>query len=173
MKRFDELALIKIQTYIYTHTHIGAAECAVAQKKMPNDHLDERLGDPEKRVELEFFDKELPAAAFFDLDDLLRASAEVLGKGKLGTSYKVTLESGSVVVVKRLRTSMNELSKKEFVQQMQLLGKMRHENLVQILSFYYCKEEKLVIYKFISGATTLFELLHGQFNFSISIFLAT
>ncbi|KAM5570208.1 putative leucine-rich repeat receptor-like protein kinase [Rosa sericea] len=137
-------------------------EWAVAQKKMPvDDHLDERLGDPEKRVELEFFDKDLPAAAFFDLDDLLRASAEVLGRGKLGTSYKVTLESGPVVVVKRLR-SMNELGKKEFVQQMQLLGKMRHENLVQILSFYYSKEEKLVIYKFVSGATTLFELLHGN-----------
>ncbi|BBG96371.1 leucine-rich repeat transmembrane protein kinase family protein [Prunus dulcis] len=128
-----------------------------AQTKMP--HL-ESLGDPEKRVELDFFDKEMPAA--FDLDDLLRASAQVLGKGKLGTTYKVTLESGPVVVVKRLK-NMNELSKKEFTQQMQLLGNMRHENLVQILSFYYSKEEKLVISKFESSGT-LFELLHGQFQ---------
>ncbi|KAL6178337.1 hypothetical protein ACLB2K_049855 [Fragaria x ananassa] len=135
---------------------------AVAQTKMRDDNrLDERLGDPEKWVELEFFDKDLPAEAFFDLDDLLRASAEVIGRGKLGTSYKVTLESGPVVVVKRIR-SMNELSKKEFVQQMQLLGKMRHENLVQILSFYYSREEKLLIYKFVPGATTLFGLLHGN-----------
>lgn len=129
-----------------------------AQTKMP--HL-ESLGDPEKRVELDFFDKEMPAA--FDLDDLLRASAQVLGKGKLGTTYKVTLESGPVVVVKRLK-NMNELSKKEFTQQMQLLGNMRHENLVQILSFYYSKEEKLVISKFESSGGTLFELLHGQFQ---------
>ncbi|KAH0976151.1 hypothetical protein GBA52_018050 [Prunus armeniaca] len=128
-----------------------------AQTKMP--HL-ESLGDPEKRVELDFFDEEMPAA--FDLDDLLRASAQVLGKGKLGTTYKVTLESGPVVVVKRLK-NMNELSKKEFTQQMQLLGNMRHENLVQILSFYYSKEEKLVISKFESSGT-LFELLHGQFQ---------
>ncbi|KAI5330665.1 hypothetical protein L3X38_030063 [Prunus dulcis] len=124
-----------------------------AQTKMP--HL-ESLGDPENRVELDFFDKEMPAA--FDLDDLLRASAQVLGKGKLGTTYKVTLESGPVVVVKRVK-NMNELSKKEFTQQMQLLGNMRHENLVQILSFYYSKEEKLVISKFESSGT-LFELLH-------------
>ncbi|XP_050377588.1 probable leucine-rich repeat receptor-like protein kinase At1g68400 [Argentina anserina] len=137
-------------------------EWVVAQNKVrDDDHLDERLGDFEKRVQLEFFDKDLPAEAFFDLDDLLGASAEVLGRGKLGTSYKVTLESGPVVVVKRLR-SMNELSKKEFVQQMQLLGQMRHENLLEILSFYYTKEEKLLIYKFVPGAATLFELLHGN-----------
>ena len=39
----------------------------------------------------------------FDLEDLLRASAEVLGKGGLGTSYKAVLEEGTTVVVKRLR----------------------------------------------------------------------
>ena len=114
--------------------------------------------DPERGVELEFFDKEMPV---FDLDDLLRASAEVLGKGTLGTTYKTTLETGQSLAVKRLN-NMSELSKKEFVQQMQLLGKTRHENLVQIVSFYYSKDEKLVIYEFVPHGT-LFELLHGQY----------
>ncbi|KAM2979048.1 hypothetical protein FF2_015766 [Malus domestica] len=132
----------------------GDGSSGWVEKKMP--HL-ERLGDPEKRVELDFFDKEMPAA--FDLDDLLRASAQVLGNGKLGSTYKVALESGLVVIVKRLK-NMNELSKKEFTQQMQLLGNMRHENLVRILSFYFSKEEKLVISKFVSGGRTLFQLLH-------------
>ena len=39
----------------------------------------------------------------FDLEDLLGASAEVLGKGTVETSYKVTLGSGDELVVKRLR----------------------------------------------------------------------
>ena len=39
----------------------------------------------------------------FDLEDLLRASAEVLGKGSVGTSYKAVLEEGTTVVVKRLK----------------------------------------------------------------------
>lgn len=114
------------------------------------------LGDPERTVELQFFDRETPV---FDLDDLLRASAELLGKGKLGTTYKAMLESGLVVAVKRLK-NMNGLSKKEFIQQMQLLGKMRYENLVEIISFYYSKEEKLVIYEYLPHGS-LFELLHG------------
>jgi hypothetical protein len=39
----------------------------------------------------------------FNLEDLLRASAEVLGKGSVGTSYKAVLEEGTTVVVKRLK----------------------------------------------------------------------
>ncbi|KAI4351955.1 hypothetical protein L6164_006254 [Bauhinia variegata] len=115
----------------------------------------ERAEDSERLGQLQFFNKELPV---FDLDDLLRASAEVLGKGNLGATYKATLETGTVVAVKKL-DSMNELSKREFLQQMQLLGKIKHENLVEIISFYYSENEKLVIYEFISDGT-LFELLH-------------
>lgn len=116
----------------------------------------ERTEDPERTVELQFFGKEVPS---FDLDDLLRASAEVLGEGKVGFTYKATMETGPVIAVKRLK-DMNELSKKEFVQQMQLLGKVRHENLVEILSFYYSREEKLVVYEFVPDGN-LFDLLHG------------
>ncbi|KAJ4844481.1 hypothetical protein Tsubulata_006317 [Turnera subulata] len=111
--------------------------------------------DPERTVELLIFEKSIPA---FDLDDLLRSSAETLGNGKLGTTYKAILESGTVLAVKRLR-NMNNLSRKEFIQQMKLLGKMRHENLVQIISFYYSKEEKLIMYEFVPDGS-LYELLH-------------
>ncbi|RWR84673.1 putative leucine-rich repeat receptor-like protein kinase [Cinnamomum micranthum f. kanehirae] len=117
----------------------------------------ESRGDPERTVELEFFGKD---RQIFDLDDLLRASAQMLGRGKLGSAYKAILESGSAVVVKRLK-EMNGLSKKEFVQQMQLLGNLKHENLVEIIAFYYSKDEKLVVYDFVQGGS-LFELLHDN-----------
>lgn len=121
-------------------------------KKMPHSQSTE---DPERRIELQFFDKNIPV---FDLDDLLRASAEVLGKGKLGTTFSANLESGAVVAVKRVKY-MNSLSKKEFIQQMLLLGRMRHENLVHIISFHYSKQEKLIVYEFVPDGS-LFELLH-------------
>ncbi|PIA31550.1 hypothetical protein AQUCO_04900091v1 [Aquilegia coerulea] len=125
----------------------------LAEKKMKNTGGEP---DPERRVELQFFDKERP---MFDLDDLLRASAELMGKGKLGSTYKVNIETGSTIAVKRLK-EMNGLEKKAFVQQMQLLGKMRHENLVGIVSFYYSKEEKLVVYEYVPCDGSLYELLH-------------
>lgn len=103
---------------------------------------------------MEFLDR-----PFFDLDDLLRAAAQVLGMGKVGTTYKALLESGSTVAVKRLK-EMNALSKKEFAQQLHLLGQLKHENLVEIISFYHSREEKLIIYDYVPEGS-LFTLLHG------------
>ncbi|XP_057446511.1 leucine-rich repeat receptor-like protein kinase PXC1 isoform X2 [Lotus japonicus] len=114
-----------------------------------NSEESQRLG------QLEFSNKNFPV---FDLDDLLRASAQVLGRGNLGVTYKATLETGTVVAVKRL-SSMSELSRKEFLRQMQLLGQIKHENIVEIISFYYLEEQKLIIYELTSDGS-LFELLH-------------
>ncbi|XP_044464644.1 probable inactive receptor kinase At2g26730 [Mangifera indica] len=95
----------------------------------------------------------------FDLEDLLRASAEVLGKGSVGTSYKAVLEEGTTVVVKRLKEVA--VSKKEFEMQMEVLGKIKHNNVVPLRAFYYSKDEKLLVYDFMP-AGSLSALLHGS-----------
>lgn len=43
------------------------------------------------------------STATFDLEDLLRASAEVLGKDTFGTSYRARLGNGNTIMVKRLK----------------------------------------------------------------------
>ncbi|WOL09833.1 putative leucine-rich repeat receptor-like protein kinase [Canna indica] len=98
--------------------------------------------------------------ATFDFDDLMRAPAELIGKGELGSTFRVTLQSGLVIVVKRLH-NIQGMRKDEFFRQMELLGKLRHENLVEIISFQYSKEEKLVVYEHVSGGS-LFQLLHDN-----------
>ncbi|XP_002529343.2 probable inactive receptor kinase At2g26730 [Ricinus communis] len=95
----------------------------------------------------------------FDLEDLLRASAEVLGKGSVGTSYKAVLEEGTTVVVKRLKDVV--VSKREFEMQMENLGKIKHDNVVPLRAFYYSKDEKLLVYDFMA-AGSLSALLHGS-----------
>ncbi|KHN27390.1 Putative inactive receptor kinase, partial [Glycine soja] len=92
------------------------------------------------------------------LEDLLRASAEVLGKGSVGTSYKAVLEEGTTVVVKRLKDVV--VTKKEFETQMEVLGKIKHENVVPLRAFYFSKDEKLLVYDYMS-AGSLSALLHG------------
>ena len=96
----------------------------------------------------------------FDLEDLLRASAEVLGKGSVGTAYKAILESGSIVAVKRLKDVTIE--RKEFEQQMDHVGKLKHENLVPLIAYYYSKEEKLLVNEYMTNGS-LSALLHGEF----------
>ncbi|KAG5153140.1 hypothetical protein JHK84_029612 [Glycine max] len=96
----------------------------------------------------------------FELEDLLRASAEMLGKGGFGTAYKAVLDDGNVVAVKRLKDAQIT-GKREFEQHMELLGRLRHPNVVSLRAYYFAREEKLLVYDYMPNAT-LFWLLHGN-----------
>ena len=96
----------------------------------------------------------------FDLEDLLKASAEVLGKGTFGTAYKAVLEVGPVVAVKRLKDVT--LSEREFRVQIEVVGAMDHENLVPLRAYYYSRDEKLLVHDYMPMGS-LSALLHGEF----------
>ncbi|KAJ4867581.1 putative inactive receptor kinase [Raphanus sativus] len=70
------------------------------QKKggMSPEKFDSRMEEANNR--LSFFEG---CSYSFDLEDLLRASAEILGKGTFGTTYKAVLEDATSVAVKRLK----------------------------------------------------------------------
>ncbi|PKA51608.1 putative inactive receptor kinase [Apostasia shenzhenica] len=95
----------------------------------------------------------------FDLEDLLRASAEVLGKGSSGTSYKAVLEEGTTVVVKRLKDV--SASKRDFELNIETLGKVHHQNLLPVRAYYYSKDEKLLVFDYLA-AGSLSSNLHGS-----------
>ncbi|MBA0579316.1 hypothetical protein Gorai_021577, partial [Gossypium raimondii] len=99
------------------------------------------------------------APRVFDLEDLLRASAEVLGKGTFGTAYKATLDMGVVVAVKRLKDVV--VSEKEFKEKMEVVGAMDHQNLVPLRAYYFSADEKLLVYDYMSTGS-LSALLHGN-----------
>ncbi|KAK6153880.1 hypothetical protein DH2020_013519 [Rehmannia glutinosa] len=99
------------------------------------------------------------ASRVFDLEELLRASAEVLGKGTFGTAYKAVLEVGTVVAVKRLKDVT--ISEKEFKEKIEGVGAMDHENLVPLRAYYYSREEKLLVYDYMPMGS-LSALLHGN-----------
>lgn len=94
----------------------------------------------------------------FDLEDLLRASAEVLGKGTFGTTYKAALEDATIVAVKRLKEVI--VGRKEFEVQMEIVGSIRHENVTPLRAYYYSKDEKLVVYDY-NNQGSVSALLHG------------
>lgn len=95
----------------------------------------------------------------FDLEDLLRASAEVLGKGSYGTTYKAVLDEETTVVVKRLKEVV--VVKREFEQHMEVVDRVgKHPNVVPPLAYYYSRDEKLLVYNYMP-AGSLFAHLHG------------
>ncbi|XP_074333164.1 pollen receptor-like kinase 1 [Apium graveolens] len=107
----------------------------------------------------------------FNLSDLLRASAEILGSGIFGSTYKADLRDGSsrvgklrpsAVVVKRYR-KMNNVGREDFQEHMRRLGKFRHPNLLPLVAYYYRKEEKLMVSDYVAKGSLAFHL-HGGSN---------
>ncbi|KAF3454785.1 hypothetical protein FNV43_RR05233 [Rhamnella rubrinervis] len=126
------------------------------RSEKPREEFGSGVQEPEKN-KLVFFEG---CSYNFDLEDLLRASAEVLGKGSYGTAYKAVLEEATTVVVKRLKEVV--IGKREFEQQMETVGRVgQHPNVVPIRAYYYSKDEKLLVYDYISGGS-LSALLHGN-----------
>ncbi|KAF8393651.1 hypothetical protein HHK36_021897 [Tetracentron sinense] len=96
----------------------------------------------------------------FGLPDLMKAAAEVLGNGSLGSAYKAVMSSGVAVVVKRMR-DMNRMDRDSFDAEVTRLGKLRHRNILPPLAYHYRKDEKLLIYEYIPKGSLLY-LLHGD-----------
>ncbi|KAF8089493.1 hypothetical protein N665_0505s0043 [Sinapis alba] len=99
------------------------------------------------------------ATKVFELEDLLRASAEVLGKGTFGTAYKAVLDAVTLVAVKRLKDVT--MADREFKEKIEVVGAMDHENLVPLRAYYYSGDEKLLVYDFMPMGS-LSALLHGN-----------
>ncbi|KAJ0780782.1 putative protein kinase RLK-Pelle-LRR-III family [Helianthus annuus] len=137
-------------------SRVTKAKSSTGRGDKPREEFGSGVQEPEKN-KLVFFEG---CSYNFDLEDLLRASAEVLGKGSFGTAYKAVLEESTTVVVKRLKEVV--VGKKEFEQQMEIVGRVgQHQNVVPLRAYYYSKDEKLLVYDYYS-AGSLLTLLHGN-----------
>lgn len=96
----------------------------------------------------------------FELQDLLRASAEILGGGEIGSSYKAMLLEGPTMVVKRF-WEMNGVGEEEFQEHMRRLGRLSHPNLLPVVAYYYTNKEKLLVTDYMANGS-LSQLLHGN-----------
>lgn len=103
-----------------------------------------------------------------ELEDLLRATAFVIGKSKSGIVYKVVCGGGAQVAVRRLSENDVVWKFKEFVAEVEAIGKVQHPNLVKLRAYYYANDEKLLVSDFVNNGS-LHTALHGM-SFFIFIF---
>ncbi|KAL1804614.1 hypothetical protein ACET3Z_027682 [Daucus carota] len=97
----------------------------------------------------------------FTADDLLCATAEIMGKSTYGTAYKATLEDGNQVAVKRLREKIAK-GQKEFEAEVVTLGKIRHQNILALRAYYMGpKGEKLLVFDYMCNGS-LASFLHAR-----------
>ncbi|XP_078431608.1 inactive leucine-rich repeat receptor-like serine/threonine-protein kinase At1g60630 [Wolffia australiana] len=96
----------------------------------------------------------------YSLEELLKASAETLGRGTVGSTYKAIMESGFVVTVKRLKDSSRPIEE-EFRRRIEALGRLRHPNLVPLRAYFMAREERLLVFDYFPNGS-LFALIHGS-----------
>ncbi|KAG4137352.1 hypothetical protein ERO13_D07G066500v2 [Gossypium hirsutum] len=101
-----------------------------------------------------------PTGQGLRFEDLLRAPAELLGKGKHGSLYKVMLDNGvTTLAVKRIKDW--SVDSEEFKRRMKRLDQTRHPSVLPSVAFYCSQQEKLLVYEYQPNGS-LFRLLHGS-----------
>ncbi|XP_042752393.1 cysteine-rich receptor-like protein kinase 10 isoform X2 [Lactuca sativa] len=93
-------------------------------------------------LQFDLFTIEAATNSFFD--------GNKIGQGGFGPVYKGVLANGMEVAVKRLSKSSGQGSQ-EFINEVILMAKLQHRNLVRLLGFCLDADEKLLIYEYVSN----------------------
>ncbi|ANM66269.1 cysteine-rich RLK (RECEPTOR-like protein kinase) 20 [Arabidopsis thaliana] len=92
-----------------------------------------------------------------------------LGQGGFGEVYKGTFPSGVQVAVKRLSKNSGQ-GEKEFENEVVVVAKLQHRNLVKLLGYCLEGEEKILVYEFVPNKSLDYFLfdptMQGQLDWS-------
>ncbi|KAF8041334.1 hypothetical protein BT93_A0060 [Corymbia citriodora subsp. variegata] len=106
---------------------------------------------------------EVPALSLDELKEKTDnfGSKSLIGEGSYGRVYYANLDGGNAVAVKKLDTSSEAESDVEFLTQVSVVSRLKHENVVQLLG--YCVEGNLRVlaYEFATMGP-LHDVLHGR-----------
>ncbi|KAH9792863.1 G-type lectin S-receptor-like serine/threonine-protein kinase [Citrus sinensis] len=159
-------------------------------------HVKDMVVDSDQFKEEEKQGIDLP---FIDFESILAATdnfseANKLGKGGFGPVYKAKFPGGQQIAVKRLSSASGQ-GLEEFKNEVVLIARLQHRNLVRLLGYCIEGHEKILLYEymlnksldfFIFGANvkafvremktfsdpTLSALLHWEMRFNIIIGIA-
>ncbi|XP_076926284.1 G-type lectin S-receptor-like serine/threonine-protein kinase At4g03230 [Bidens hawaiensis] len=105
-------------------------------------HLDHPKEDDREGLDVPYFELETIIDATNDFSEENR-----LGQGGFGPVYKGRLPEGEEIAVKRL-SSLSGQGLQEFKNEVTLIAKLQHRNLVRLLGYCIKGEEKMLLYEY-------------------------
>ncbi|XP_039027371.1 probable LRR receptor-like serine/threonine-protein kinase At5g48740 [Hibiscus syriacus] len=110
------------------------------------------------------------AAKIFSYKEIKAATnnfKEVIGRGGFGSVYLGKLSDGKLVAVK-VRFDRTQLGADSFINEVHLLSKIRHQNLVCLEGFCYESKQQILVYEYLPGGS-LADHLHGSNSQKVSL----
>ncbi|ANM57942.1 EGF-like domain [Arabidopsis suecica] len=116
----------------------------------------EELEDKSRSRELPLFELSTIATATNNF-----AFQNKLGAGGFGPVYKGVLQNGMEIAVKRLSKSSGQ-GMEEFKNEVKLISKLQHRNLVRILGCCVEFEEKMLVYEYLPNKSLDYFIFHEE-----------
>nr|CAB3457585.1 unnamed protein product [Digitaria exilis] len=106
---------------------------------------------------------EVPELSFEELKEKTDnfGSKALIGEGSYGRVYYAILDSGKHVAVKKLDASTDPELDNEFLTQVSIASKLKHDNFVEMLGYCLEGNQRLVAYEFATMGS-LHDILHGR-----------
>ncbi|KAI9105206.1 hypothetical protein K1719_022735 [Acacia pycnantha] len=103
-----------------------------------------------------------PSLPYFSIKTIMIATENFsnenrLGKGGFGAVYKGLLVNGQDIAVKRLSPGSRQ-GTQEFKNEIKVIAKLQHRNLVKLLGYCIHKEERMLIYEYLPNKSLDFFL---------------
>ncbi|KAK6264887.1 hypothetical protein SCA6_020321, partial [Theobroma cacao] len=155
-----------------------AAFCCLTRKRKKNQHAmeEQTAANDMTTVESLQFDLGTIAAATNKFSHVNK-----LGEGGFGQVYKGVLRNGQEIAVKRLSGRSGQ-GDKQFKNEVAVVAKLQHRNLVRLLGFCLERGERLLIFEFVpnksldcflfacSGYMSPEYAMHGQFSVKSDVY---
>lgn len=91
------------------------------------------------------------------------SSKRLLGEGGFGRVYHGNMEDGNQVAVKLLTRNNNQSGDREFIQEVEMLSRLHHRNLVKLIGICIEQRRRCLVYELVHNGSVESHL-HGIFT---------
>ncbi|KAI4296839.1 hypothetical protein L6164_036759 [Bauhinia variegata] len=147
--------VIAVLAGIYAYRQKKQAQTAMDMNPFINWELNKNVGAA----------PQLKGARWFSLEELKKytnnfSDANAVGSGGYGKVYQGVLTTGELVAIKRAGQGSMQ-GALEFKTEIELLSRVHHKNLVNLVGFCFEKGEQMLVYEYIANGT-LMDSLSGK-----------
>lgn len=162
------VAIVSLTAILYVRYKLRNCHCSGKElKSKKNKGTASSFQKESYKIRPDLDELKIRRAQMFTYEELERATCgfkeeSIVGKGSFSCVFRGVLKDGTVVAVKRAIMSPNmQKNSKEFHTELDLLSRLNHAHLLNLLG--YCEEggERLLVYEFMAHGS-LHQHLHGK-----------